>query len=131
MVGGNKPCLKGNAVGKQSVLKTNVYTNCHRRSSRCLKICQVTMHQHLVESDGCNDFFAANTKWFVEAITSFKRCKNHWRLITKKNISSQRFKSKKFYSILFLKILGYKMHPEITTDLELSSKLSVRKCCAL
>ena len=39
----------------------------------------------------------------------------------------------KFDSILFccLKILGYKMHPKITTGLELSSKLSLKKCCAL
>ena len=39
----------------------------------------------------------------------------------------------KFDSILFCcpKILGYKTHPKITTDLELSSKLSLKKCCAL
>ena len=26
---------------------------------------------------------------------------------------------------------GYKMHPEITTELELASKLLLKKCCAL
>ena len=40
---------------------------------------------------------------------------------------------KKFDSILFCcqKILGYKLHPEITIDLEKSSKLSLKNGCTL
>ena len=58
------------------------------------------------------------------------RCRSHWKPITKKRMSSY---SQGFDSILFCcpKILGYKTHPENTTDLELSTRLSLEKCCAL